>query len=217
MGGKLKNRCLSCGYDVTAKRSKCPNCSRSNPTHSLIDLTIGALVAVFICVALGIYFSLFFFLLAALFCVIYILTYFDVKKSKKHPMIITVSEENNTPSIINNKIDNNPNIDCISDFKNSLAIVWANGDYDIEFSYESRDGERSRRKITLEEISVTTNFTPYIVGFCHLRHEQRCFKMERILSKVKYDSRYYELYEFLETVLHLEHSLVIKLEDAIHG
>lgn len=45
----------------------------------------------------------------------------------------------------------------------------------VEILYRNRSDEVRQRQITPERISV-----PYLYAFCHLRQEQRCFRMDRI-------------------------------------
>lgn len=93
---------------------------------------------------------------------------------------------------------------ALENFKDSLAVVWADTDKTIEFSYRDAKGDRSRRKIDLSEASVNDYGELYFIGFCWESLDSRSFKVKRITSKILYAGRRYDKDEFLRNILLLE-------------
>lgn len=93
--------------------------------------------------------------------------------------------------------------DSISDFKDSLGIVWTEDPLDIEFSYIDSSGNRTRRCILLHEVLINKNSDPYFYGLCFDVGDNRLFKVDRITSKIKHKSSRYEVSEFFDEVLEL--------------
>ncbi|MBL5864320.1 hypothetical protein JBO49_27315 [Serratia fonticola] len=94
--------------------------------------------------------------------------------------------------------------DSISDFKDSLGIVWAEDPIDIEFSYIDSSGNRTRRCILLHEVLINKNANPYFYGLCLDAGDFRLFKVDRITSKIKHKSVRYDTSGFFEDVLSLD-------------
>lgn len=94
----------------------------------------------------------------------------------------------------------------IENFKDSLAVVWADSDISIEFSYRDAKGDRSRRKMDLSEASINDNGELYFLGFCWEALDSRSFKVKRITSKILHNGRRYDRDHFLRDVLFLEPS-----------
>lgn len=114
-----------------------------------------------------------------------------------------------------NEINTNKSIHWEKSFDQSLAIVWADTPIEIEFTYRDAKNRRTRRKITLEEISVNNYFEPYFIGYCHNRNEIRHFKIRRISSRIKYAYKQYDVIEFMSDILKMDKNLINKLDNII--
>ncbi|PVZ87932.1 hypothetical protein C9426_10055 [Serratia sp. S1B] len=207
--GKLKKTsdCLSCGQQVSVSASKCPFCDRPNPTQSINQLLI--INSIFILISLGLAFlySHWFFILTILIILASISVMRGILKCKGE------NKGENKPIKTRTVEKKQAAYSGLMDFHDNLSIVWSGEPYEIEFSYKDGNGDRTRRKITLSEISVAADFTPYLLGYCHLRNEDRHFKMSRIVSKIKYKSKLYDVIEFIDVVMDLDFDLVKKIDE----
>ncbi len=86
----------------------------------------------------------------------------------------------------------------LAKWKSSLKLVSNGMGETIEFTYESRDGERSRRIIDLHGILQAANERMYFSGYCHTEKEDRTFNIDSITTMIKHKSKRYEVDEYLE-------------------
>jgi len=86
----------------------------------------------------------------------------------------------------------------LTKWMNSLQLVSNGMGETIEFTYESRDGERSRRVIDLHAILQSANERMYLSGHCHTEQDIRTFNIDNITTMIKHKSKRYEVYEYLE-------------------
>lgn len=92
----------------------------------------------------------------------------------------------------------------IRDWQDSLVTVWmAKNPLKIEFVYQSR-GVKELRTIELIEAQANEKGVLYFLGVCHDQKAERHFRADRIQSKVTYDSKEYDVPEFVQTQLGLE-------------
>lgn len=194
--------CLNCGQTISATVSNCPFCDRPNPTQSIKQQVLICTIFTLISWGLAAFLSNWFFILTILIILASISVIWGMIKCKgktKPTKIIPLKKQASHSGLI--------------DFNDNLSIVWSGDPYEIEFSYKDRKGDKTRRKITLTEISVTQAFTPYMIGYCHLRNEERHFKMSHIATKIKYKSKLYNVIEFVDVVMNLDFDLVKKLDE----
>lgn len=95
------------------------------------------------------------------------------------------------------------NSEYMDRWEQGLSTVWR-GSEDIEFTYENRRGEKSRRKVTLSSVMVDATGGVYLRGLCHLRNEERTFNLSNITTKILKGSKRYEVEDFLVDVLDIE-------------
>ncbi len=86
----------------------------------------------------------------------------------------------------------------LAEWKASLQLMAQGMGETIEFTYESRDGGRSRRIIDLYGIFQSPNERIYIAGFCHTDQDDRTFNINNITTMIKHKSKRYEVYEYFE-------------------
>lgn len=94
-----------------------------------------------------------------------------------------------------------PHGDSLKKFDDSLTTLWAGRTNPIEFSYVSRGGDRTRRKIRVDEVSFDSKGSFYLIGVCFLRSERRTFKVDNISSKLKVGPRRYDFEEWCVEIL----------------
>jgi len=95
------------------------------------------------------------------------------------------------------------NSEYMDRWEQGLSTVWR-GSEDIEFTYENRRGEKSRRRVTLSSVMVDATGGVYLRGLCHLRNEERTFNLSNITTKILKGSKRYEVEDFLVDVLDIE-------------
>lgn len=91
----------------------------------------------------------------------------------------------------------------IRQWMKGLKLLWT-GQEDITFSYVDSQGERTRRKITILSILGIPKKEVYLAGFCHLREEERVFKISSIKSKILWNGKRYEVYNFLKILFEID-------------
>jgi hypothetical protein len=82
-------------------------------------------------------------------------------------------------------------------WEDGLETLWR-GNEEIAFSYESNDGRKSRRTVTLRRLLRSRNNAIYFRGFCHLRDEERTFADAGITSKITHKGKRYDWEDFVE-------------------
>jgi len=82
-------------------------------------------------------------------------------------------------------------------WEDNLEILWE-GEEQIAFSYESNDGRKSRRTLTLYRLLRNKNNAVYFRGLCHLRSEERTFADAGITSKITHNGKRYDWEDFVE-------------------
>lgn len=101
------------------------------------------------------------------------------------------------------------NSGCVIDrFEQSLTVLWAGNKSTVEFTYVSFDGERSRRKVDVDELSFNERGQFYLRGLCHKRQEQRTFKVDNIETQLKVGSKRYEFEDWCSDVIGLSPNLI---------
>lgn len=83
-------------------------------------------------------------------------------------------------------------------WKASLQLISKGMGEAIEFTYQSSDGERSRRIMNLDAILKSSQGHIYLSGYCHTEKEDRTFNIDSIATMVKHKSKRYEVYEYLD-------------------
>ncbi len=91
----------------------------------------------------------------------------------------------------------------LDNFEQSLTTLWTGDISTVEFTYVAFGGERSRRKVDVDELAFNERGQFYLRGFCHKRQEQRTFKVENIETQFKVGSKRYEFEDWCEDVLGL--------------
>jgi len=82
-------------------------------------------------------------------------------------------------------------------WEDGLQVLWE-GEEQIAFSYESNDGRKSRRTLTLYRVLRNQNNAIYFRGLCHLRSEERTFADAGITSKITHNGKRYDWEDFVE-------------------
>lgn len=80
---------------------------------------------------------------------------------------------------------------------NTIAVPIWEGNVPIIFSYMKKE-ERTRRELDLLAVLQSCDGSFYLRGFCKLRGEQRHFRLEKIITKIKHGTTYYDKNAFLE-------------------
>ncbi len=111
---------------------------------------------------------------------------------------------NDTPKPIVEAEEKTTEESSLAKWRSSLQLVSKGMGETIEFTYESRDGERSRRIIDLHAILQAANERMYFSGYCHTEKEDRTFNIDSITTMIKHKSKRYEVYEYLEDKYGLE-------------
>lgn len=204
--------CKTCGAVVSKNVFKCPSCGRPNPTHKFVTFAVGWLILLLVSILLASVANKWFWLLVALIIIGVIDFSINVLKSKSRHLKYPGGSLQGRDVSVDKPLSISDHLD---DFKDNLSIIWTGTPYEIEFTYRNGSGDRSRRKITLEEISVSSGFTPYFIGLCHINNDVRCFRMDRITSKIKYKSKLYDVVEFVDVVMDLDFELVKKIDEII--
>jgi hypothetical protein len=87
--------------------------------------------------------------------------------------------------------------DSFSSWEERLSTVW-HGKEEIEFVYEKRDGEVSRRRVTLYAVKSDGGDRVYLYGLCHMRNEERTFNLDNIPGEIKLNGVMYDFGEFFD-------------------
>lgn len=90
------------------------------------------------------------------------------------------------------------------DWESTLTTLWAGDTTDVEFTYNNKKGDSTRRKVTVDEVLFGTNGEYYIKGYCHVRAEQRTFKVNNITTKIKVGNKRYEFDDWCEQKLGID-------------
>lgn len=86
-------------------------------------------------------------------------------------------------------------------WKARLVPIWIGTPRTIEFTYESRDGGRHRRKVNVVRISRDAQQDSwYFHGFCHMRKEDRTFNTISITTKILEGNRRWEIEDWITEV-----------------
>ncbi|MGP7732853.1 WYL domain-containing protein [Oceanimonas smirnovii] len=90
----------------------------------------------------------------------------------------------------------------LAEFEESLTTIWAGDAKTVEFTYEKPFGRgRSRRRVDVEELMYYAKGRIILRGHCHERGEERTFREDRILTKIKTGSKRYDFDEWCEELL----------------
>lgn len=93
----------------------------------------------------------------------------------------------------------------MSEYLSDAELVWQDTPITVEFSYEDFNGNKSRRKVDVEQVLVDkAKQVFYLVGFCHLRQETRHFRNTNITTMLKVKSKRFHFEEWLEDELGLD-------------
>jgi len=87
----------------------------------------------------------------------------------------------------------------LEEWEASLVHLWR-GSIDIEFTYESRS-ERTRRKVTLQNVLRNERGNIYLRGFCHAREDTRTFSRDSIATMLLVKGKRYDVEDFVVDVL----------------
>ncbi|WP_445399901.1 WYL domain-containing protein [Zobellella sp. An-6] len=94
------------------------------------------------------------------------------------------------------------NSDKLAEFEESLTTIWAGSTKTIEFTYEKPfERGRSRRRVDVEELMYDAKGRIILRGHCHERGDERTFREDRILTKIKCGSKRYDFDEWCEELL----------------
>lgn len=92
--------------------------------------------------------------------------------------------------------------DKLAEFEESLTTIWAGDSKTVEFTYEKPFGRgRSRRRVDVEELMYDAKGRIILRGHCHERGEERTFREDRIITKIKAGSKRYDFDEWCEELL----------------
>lgn len=89
-------------------------------------------------------------------------------------------------------------------WESTLTTVWAGDTDDIEFTYINKKHERTRRRVTVDEVLMDNGSGFYIKGYCHVRGEQRTFNTDNIDTKIKVGSQRFEFDDWCERKLGID-------------
>ncbi|WP_421196688.1 WYL domain-containing protein [Aeromonas enteropelogenes] len=89
-------------------------------------------------------------------------------------------------------------------WESTLTTVWAGDTDDIEFTYINKKRERTRRRVTVDEVLMGNGSGFYIKGYCHVRGEQRTFNTDNIDTKIKVGSQRFEFDDWCERKLGID-------------
>ena len=77
-------------------------------------------------------------------------------------------------------------------------VVWKGTTKPVEFTYRNFDGEKSRRRVDVNQVLYDSNADEvYLKGFCHLRNSERSFKVSNIETMLKCGSKRFYWEEWL--------------------
>lgn len=77
-------------------------------------------------------------------------------------------------------------------------VVWKGTTKPIEFTYRNFDGEKTRRRVDVNQVLYDSNADEvYLKGFCHLRNSERSFKVSNIETMLKCGSKRFYWEEWL--------------------
>lgn len=97
---------------------------------------------------------------------------------------------------INEQIRREPR--SIEEWRADLTTIWAGDTATISFTYQNNDGDKSRRKVDVDEIQRDRNGEIYLLGLCHSRNERRTFRVSRIDSDIRTKGRIIDPFEWVE-------------------
>lgn len=86
-------------------------------------------------------------------------------------------------------------------WESTLTTVWAGDTDDIEFTYINKKRERTRRRVTVDELLMGDGTGFYIKGYCHVRNEDRTFKVSNIDTKIKSGSKRFDFDDWCDQKL----------------
>lgn len=93
--------------------------------------------------------------------------------------------------------------ESIDDWKDDLVTLWEGTPLEIEFTYESKIGQK-RRSVQLKKLVRNSRHELYLIGICKEKNEERTFNIERVTTMIKYKSKRFHHYDFLEEVLKVD-------------
>ena len=86
--------------------------------------------------------------------------------------------------------------DVFADWKRSLKPLWS-GHMTATFSYTGRNKPTSIRTVDIHQVLCAPRGGLYLLGYCHLRQEDRHFRVDRIRPKVECEGHRYFVDEFM--------------------
>ncbi|QJT21671.1 WYL domain-containing protein [Aeromonas media] len=89
-------------------------------------------------------------------------------------------------------------------WESNLTTLWAGDTTDIEFTYINKKGEKTRRKVTVDEILYNGDGEHYIKGYCHVRSETRTFKVSNIDTMIKVGNKRFDFDDWCEVKLGID-------------
>lgn len=85
-------------------------------------------------------------------------------------------------------------------FARGLTTLWSGENKLISFEYINSHGEFTQRQVSVDEISFSDIGSFYLSGFCHLRKDNRLFKVDNIQGTMLVDNEQLSFDELLARV-----------------
>lgn len=89
-------------------------------------------------------------------------------------------------------------------WKDDLTVIWAGDTKEIEFTYESYNKGKSRRKVKPTELAYDCNKELVIKGICSKSNEERHFKTINFTTMIKVGSQRFDVDDWAEKFLNVE-------------
>ncbi len=124
------------------------------------------------------------------------LCWFAIYRKQPAPEPLAPEDDDDEPVQLGEPIDHEPR--TIDEWNADLVTIWAGAPIAISFTYQNNDGDRSRRRVDVDEIQRDHNGEIYLTGFCHRRNENRTFRASRIQSDISINGRRLDPFEWIE-------------------
>ena len=129
-----------------------------------------------------------------------------ITQQRKQTSIENNQDLDNRPVLITDTPDNHHDNQSASlnEWKDDLTIIWAGETNEIEFTYESYSGKKSRRKVKPSEVSFDGRKELTIKGICSKSNEERHFKAHNLTTMIKVGSQRYDVHDWAEKYLNVD-------------
>lgn len=92
--------------------------------------------------------------------------------------------------------------DRLENWRRRLETVWKGAARSVEFTYLSKGGKSTRRKVDITKIYLDPETQSYYLeGYCHLRQDTRIFDSYDIETKILEKSRRYDIDDWIDRLV----------------